>query len=460
MSPETENLRTAWAYWLGQGDLGRLTQLADSLWLLYEANGWYAAVIDLGDELLGVLAHAPATPEHRQQEMALRAGLARATLASKGYGPESEAAYDAVLALVASEPDVRPDYPILRSLSTFYQFRGETGKALEVAGEIVRLAEEKNDPAMLVDGSVVMGSIVGFRNELQRGLGYLERGIALAEARGLRPARFRAGNDPAVACFTTSGFFLWLLGYPDRAVERMDRAAAEARRIGHMYSVAYALFHGGFLHVWRREPELTQERALAVINVAEEHDFPLWRALGAVLLGAAKTALGDASALAMIDENIDRYRAMSTPPVFWPMLLSLQARALGYAGRADEALAVVDAAMELAAGRAELTLAPEFLLLRGDMLAQTGSEESPETWFQQAFDLAGSLGQRLPQLRSATRIVALATEGQNDAELQSRTTQLAVLYQTFTEGFATADLREARDLLTLVRPTQRSSGVT
>jgi hypothetical protein len=82
---------------------------------------------------------------------------------------------------------------------------------------------------------------------------------------------------------------LWMLGFPDRALERANRAVALATELEHPFTLAYALFHTGFLHLWRREPELMRDRAVGLLDVADEHDLQIWSALGTFLLGAAKT---------------------------------------------------------------------------------------------------------------------------------------------------------------------------
>src|SRR5215218_1210700 len=100
MAADAENLRTAWRYWVGEGDLDQLNRLVDSVWQLYDAHGWYQATIELTTDLLTVLSAAPSTPERITQEVTLRASLARALLAVKGYTPEVEEAYARALELL------------------------------------------------------------------------------------------------------------------------------------------------------------------------------------------------------------------------------------------------------------------------------------------------------------------------------------------------------------------------
>ena len=155
----------------------------------------------------------------------------------------------------------------------------------------------------------------GFAGDLRAGLGYLDQAIETFESGGYQSGRLRLGLDPRVSCLTTSGFFLWLLGYPDRAVERTDRAIVLATDIDHPYSLAYAFYHAGFLHLWRREPEIVRTLAQGAWDVAKKSELPLWRALSMCLQGAATSGLGrPEEGLRQIVAGIDRYQACERRP--------------------------------------------------------------------------------------------------------------------------------------------------
>ena len=258
---ESDNLRLAWRHCVAQRDLGRLKQLKGVLWPLYDRRGWYHATVEVIRDMLGVLVAMPDRPEHWQEELTLRTTLARALTLLRGYTGEAEDAYVEALALLQDHPDVPLLFPVLRNLASFHGFRGEVDKALEYGRQILRLAEAEGDPGMRVDGNFIIGSNTGFAGDLATGLGHLDEAIRAFESDGFRPRRFRLGLDVRVSCLTSSGFFLWLMGRTDEAVVRADRAVALATELDHPYSLAYGLFHSGFLHLWRREPEILMERA-------------------------------------------------------------------------------------------------------------------------------------------------------------------------------------------------------
>jgi predicted ATPase/class 3 adenylate cyclase len=446
MAADIENLRLAWRYWVAQSDLEQLNKLVDSLWLVYDAWGWYHATIELTTDLLNVLSSSPATPERASQELTLRASLARALLAARGYTREVEEALARALELFQRR-DSPQLFPVLRSLASFYHFRAEFDKGAQIGRDILRLAEQQDDRSMLVDGHLLLGASLAFQSDLHAGLEHLDKGIAYFQSGSHRSRPFQLGNNPGVSCLTTSAFILWLLGYPDRALQRANDAVALATELEHPLSLAYALFHCGFLHLWRREADLVKDRALGVLQVVEDHEFQIWRALGICLLGAGNAGLGQSEeGLAQIRQGIDLYQGLRTPPVFWPLLRFLQAGAHARAGRAEEGLPLIDEALEIAGQGSGMTLLPEFHLLKGDLLLALppGTGADPERWFQQAFDDAQGLDARMPQLRAAVRLCRLWRDHDN-AEQGSRV--LRGVYDTFTEGFTTADLTEAAMLL-------------
>ncbi len=459
MAADFENLRLAWDHWVAEGDLDQLNKLVDSLWLLYESRGWYQATIELTTGLLDVLSSRPSTPERAMQEVTLRTSLARALMAIHGYTQEVEQAYDRALGLFEGERELPQLFPVLRGLASFYNYRAEFEKGAQAGREILELAEAQDDPSMRVDGHLVLGSSLALKDDLHGGLEHLDRAIALFESQGERSRRFRLGNNPGAAALTTSALTLWMLGFPDRALERANRAVALGTELEHPFTLAYALFHTGFLHLWRREPEPMRDRAVGVLDVADEHDLEIWRALGTCLLGAAKTGLGRSEeGLTEIHDGIAMYQGLTTPPVFWPLLLFVQAGACARSGRPSEGLGLIEEAIEIADEGPGLTLKPEFQVLKGHLLLALpdANGDAAEHWFLRAIEVARKSGARMPKLRGA---LGLCRSQRERGDAQQGTGLLEATYETFTEGFTTPDLIDAARLLGRV-PHESAEGDT
>jgi predicted ATPase len=444
MTADIENLRTVWRYLFAERDLDQLNKLVDSLWLFYDARGWYHATIEVTTDLLNLVSSTPSSPERAMQEVMLRTSLARALMAIHGYTREVEEAYGRALELFEGQRELPQLFPVLRGLASFYNYRAEFEKGAQVGRQILELAETQDDGSMRVDGHLVVGSSIAFQGDLHGGLAHLDKAIAWFESEGFRSRRFRLGNNPGVASFMVSALVLWMLGLPDSALQRANRAVTLATELGQPFTLAYALFHSGFLHLWRREPQLGRDPAVGLVRVADEHDLQIWTALGTCLLGAANTGIGRFDeGLAQIRHGLDLYHGLKTPPVFWPLLLSVQAGAYARSGRPAEGLRLIDEAIEIAGSGP--TLLPEFYLLKGDLLLALPEPNgtSAEPWFQRAFDIAQGLDARMSQLRATVRLCRLSDQG----NVEERSRVLRAVYETFTEGFATADLVEARDLL-------------
>jgi predicted ATPase len=447
MEADIENVQTAWRYWVAERNLEQLRKLADCLWLLYDARGWYHAMVDSTGDLLNVLASTPSTPDRAQQEIMLRISLARALMAIKGCTQEVEEAYTRALELCQEQGEIPQLFPVLRGLSSFYIFVGDFEKGARMGEQILSLAERNDDASMRVEGHLVLGYNLAFLSDLSLGLDHLEKGIANYDPDQDRSRRFRLGNNPGVACFTTSALVLWMLGFPDRALERANNAVALAKRLNHPFSMAYALFHTGLLHLWRQEAELVQECAQAALDIAEEYEFQIWRAVATCLHGAALAGMGRAEeGLTQTNRGMDLYQGMKTPPVFWPLLLFVQAGACGQAGRPAEGLIPLDKALKIVGPSSGNLLSSGLCRLKGDLLLAL-SPENPaeaEAWFQQALEVAQERQARMMELRAAISLSRLWRE-QGKAEQGRRL--LSDSYGRFTEGFTTADLKEARALL-------------
>jgi predicted ATPase len=447
MEVDLENLLAAWRFWIGEKDLEQLGKMIDSLWLFYDAHGWYRGTIELTTSLLAVVASLPPSPERTRQEIVLQTSLARALLALKGPTEEVEQAYQRALGITQHEGEIPQVFPVLRGLSSYYLYRAEYQRSAQIGEQILALAERLEDPVIRVEGHLVLGASLSFTNELDQGMEHLEKAIAEYDPDQRRASPFRLGNDPGVVARTTSALLLWMYGFPDRAVKRSDEALALAERLGHPITTSYALFHTGLLRLWRGEVDIALERAQALLELASLHEFQIWIALGNCLYGAGQAATARAAeSLDHIQKGMDLYQGLHTPPVFWPLLLHLKAEALGRAGEPREGLAVLEVAITAAGTDPGNSLAAEFFRLKAELLLALSPENQgeAEAWLIQGLHVVRESGARMLELRSALSLAKLwRSIGKYD---QSREL-LQEAYGKMTEGFNIPNLREARRLL-------------
>ncbi len=452
LAHEAGNLRIAWRFWVDDRDLEQLNRLADSLLILNEARGWYRDTVELTTDLLAVVEERDATPEIASQETSLRMSLARALMATRGYTPEVEQAFVRALERAGPERERRDTFALLRGVASLHLLRADFAKGLDIGARLLAIADAEHDVNMRIDAMLVLATADVFTGDLHSGLARLNEAIELFEAGPPRAVGVRLGNEPRVACLTTSGFCLWLSGSPDQAVDRANAGIELAGRLHHPWTSAFATFHSGLLHLWRNEDEIVLERATRLLEIADDYDFRIWSAIGSVLLGAAEAGTGGgAAALARVTQGLDAYREIISPPVFLPMLLYVSARSHGRVGRPAEGLEPIRTAMTMAGGpEAPNVLFPEMALLEGDLIEAAGRRGADDpaggsasgSW-RTALATARAVGCRMSELRALTRLARIASA---DARASLRA-ELEAALGTFTEGDGTSDLTEARALV-------------
>lgn len=442
---EIGNLRTAWRFWVDQRDLEQLFHLIDSLWALHEAKGWYHAAIELASDTLDVLAKAEPSAELAAEELTLRTSLARALMAVHGYGVEVEEAFKQVLEMSQTTDSAAQRFPVLRALATYYMSIADYGKAAELGRQLLELGDQEGDESIRIEGHYVLGAAVAFAGDLDTGLRHLDQVIELHDPRVHGSTRFRLGPNTGVVARVASGLILWPCGALERSVARVTGALDLAREIDHPYSVAYALYHNGFLALNRSRFEECGRWSRELAEVSDENEYVLWRTLATVLEGVSTTALGRTEeGLVLTEAGITLYQGLTTPPVFWPLILGLRGLVHALAGQPQRALELIDEAIEISAPVG--VVSPEFLVLKGDFLRML---PEPEVKAAEEAYLAAIHGSRagrlhLIELKALTRLVGLRREM---GHLPDGSDELALLYATFTEGLDEHDLMTAREVL-------------
>jgi tetratricopeptide (TPR) repeat protein len=401
----------------------------------------------------------PDTLERAQQELAIQLALGAPLIATRGWAaPEVEQTYTRAWALCQQLEETAPLPSILLGLGSFAAGRGQLPKARELLEHALTRAQLVQDDQSLVRGYAMLGMTLLFLGELAAAHAHLEQGITLSDPQTHDGSSFPPPWEPHVTCLVYDGFALWLLGYPEQALQRSHDALTRAKQLAHPYSIASALKFAAVLHQFRRETWQTQTFAEATLALARDQRFVAREAEATRLQGWVLAMQGQEEGILLIRQGVAAARASGEVlQGFWPALL---AEAYGRAGQPEAGVPVLaEAGMrslqyEERLGEAELyRLAGELLLQAGVHPQATGVfssddthvlPESPEACFLQALAIARRQQAKSLELRAA---VSLGRLWQHQGKRIAAHQLVAEVYEWFTEGFDTADLREAQALL-------------
>jgi predicted ATPase len=396
---------------------------------------------------LEVLTTLPDTPERTHQELAMQTTLGAAFMVTKGYAaPEVERVYARARTLCQQMGDAPQLFQVLRGLWLFYLIRAELQTARELGEQLLTLAQRVRDVALLVEAHYALGNTLNYVGEFVHAQTHLAQGLALSERQPHRAHAFPYGYDAGVACRAYAALTLWVLGYPDQALERSHAALSRAQELSHPHSLAYALIFAAIFHQYRREGRLTQEWAEAVLSLSSEHGLTHLLALGSILRGWARAAQGQSEeGIAQICQGLASWQATGARGA-GSLLLALLAEAYGQVGQVEEGLRVVAEGLVEVEYTGERRHEAELYRLKGELLLACSVEHHPdaETCFCQALAIARHQQAKSWELRAAMSLARLWQQQGKDAEAREL---LGSIYGWFTEGFDTADLQEAKALL-------------
>jgi class 3 adenylate cyclase/predicted ATPase len=397
------------------------------------------------------------TAERDPKELGLQLALGASLMATKGFAaPEVEKAYARAWELCQSIGETPQLQPALRGLVAFYVVRSKHGVALEIAEQSLRVAHGTSDPqrrAYDIPGAhAALGVPSLWHGELTVAREHLEQGLENFSALSLEQRRamaFLYGQDREVVCLSHLALTLWLLGYPDQAVQKSRAVLLSTSALAHPFSTAYALTLAARLHQCRREVRIVQERAEAGIALSTEQGFPLWSVYGNLLRSWALAAQGQGEAsIGQMRQSLAVYRAMGAE-LGRSYYLALLAEAYQYAGQADEALNAAAEALATAETSEEHVYTAELYRLQGELTLQQShvprsTFQEAEAHFHKAIEIARRQNAKSLELRAVTSLSRLWREMSKKKEARQ---MLAEVYEWFSEGFDTPDLSEAKLLL-------------
>ena len=398
---------------------------------------------------LGVLMALPETPERERQELDLHVTLGPALIAIKGQAAsEVKRAFDRARELCLKLGETAQLFPVLRGLMLYHQARGQLSATAQLGEELLALAHSQPDPRLLVLGHFHLGLIKSYQGELAAARAHHAQALAMYGPRDHPELAAPFGFDLGVAARRVLAWELWQLGFPDQARQHMEEALImAARHLSHSLSQAEVLNFAMLLHVACREPDATYRRSEEAIAVAQAHGLVVYELFGTLMRGWALAALGNfEEGIAQMHHGLAGTRSHRIE-LFAPYFRGHLAEAYANGGQPEEGLALLAEALALVEAHGERFYEAELYRLRGEIALKTQAAcgtAAAVASFQQALTVARRQQAKSWELRAAT---SLARLWQSQGKHTEARDLLGQVYGWFTEGFDTADLKEARALL-------------
>jgi predicted ATPase/DNA-binding winged helix-turn-helix (wHTH) protein len=387
-----------------------------------------------------------AIAEHGDQgdrrEMELKEALAVSLMFVKGNSEEVHAALTTALALAQA---LELPYHQMRLFAGQYTFLMRTGdfrRAAAVAEQNKAVAKRTADPTAMMIADWMLGISHHLLGDQATARRYCE--TALKPEPIQNSSLIRSGYDQRIRALVMLARSLWLQGYASRAVSIAAQALHRANSLDHPVSLCVCWISTATVFIWIGDWSEAERIIDRLIACAEKYSLRPYHAIGLGLKGELSLRQGDAQAgqnlLTACLEALEAGQHQSLTAVFISNLAIAQARA----GRIDEADATIDKAMAFGEPTRSHFHLPEMMRIKGEILASRSHSRDAENWFSRSTDLAQEQSSLAWELRTATSLAHLrARQGRADDAPRV----LRPVYDRFTEGFDTPDLKAAKHLL-------------
>jgi tetratricopeptide (TPR) repeat protein len=383
--------------------------------------------------------------EQISEELRLQIALTGSLTATKGYtAPEVEKACNRALELCQQVGESPHLFAVLGRLYSVYSNRGDFQKGLELAQEMLRLAERVQEPLLLLWAHYCLAHTLSLPGQLEAARWNMEQSLAHYDFEQLREYGFI--QDPGATGLALLAHVLYSLGYPDQALGKSLKALAHARRLAHPYTLVWVLDSVGAIYARHGEFDSAEKLWAEQVALCTEHNFPSFLASGIVGQGWAMVEQHrKEEAIPLIEKGSELFPVAQAIPEQQTFLFRL-ACAYMRLGWPQEGLAVVAKALKLVDATVGSGFGTDYYRLRGEMLLveDTDKESEAQHCFRVAIQMACAQGAKTQELEATT---SLARQLANQGERDKARAMLAGIYNWFAEGFDTAYLKEAKALL-------------
>lgn len=409
-----------------------------------------AEVVDLISRALTLLPLLPDTNERRRTELNMLITLGTAQMLIKGVGhSEAEKTFLRAWNLYQLQGEQDQAIPALAGLCLCYHLRGDQTQAQYWAEQLKLEVHTMANPLFrdivqltLTGATLFSGGFI----EAQR---HAEQGFARHGPDMHRYQIVSLGYNPGISILGYWSLSFWFLGYPNQARIRMKKAISLAKILRQPMDIGFILSMNTILHQLCDEVALTLDQAAASMEYAREKGLQQWIIHGRILFGWAIAQRGQTDqGYEQVRQGIVAWKSMGARLALTYYLLLL-AETCTISGQVEEGLKAVSEALAIIHTGGESWMEAELYRRQGGLLLVQGADEQEvEACYQRALEIARLQQARSFELRAAMSVSRLWRLMGKDTDARNL---LNDIYSWFSEGFDTADLRQAKHLLDTFR---------
>ncbi len=395
---------------------------------------------------LALVESLPEGGERDARELDLWIALINPLVAAVGYStPNMERACTRALDLCHKTGDMSRIFPVLYGRWVFHYAVGQIPRCRELALEFHELAETQQDPIPRLVGHRIYGAASMINGDFPAAQKHLDQALAGFDPEKHESLSIGYGQDLGAAILNYLALNLLFLGFPDQAAARGREAVARAHAVDHVNTLAYTLWHvGPWLYWLLRDAGNLAKHTEELRVLSAESSLPMWEAASKSFRGLTLSLAGEPeTALAEIDEALELNKALQFG-LLNPLWDMVRGEILRDQDRLDEGVQAIDQGLALVGAGGEHWIEPELHRARGELCLTRGGGDEAEVEFKAAIDLARAQGGKWWELRAAT---SLARLWQSQKKTKEARDLLKPIHGWFTEGFDTADLKDAKALL-------------
>jgi predicted ATPase len=388
---------------------------------------------------------AAATARPRMQ---LSAALGWSLMYGVGRAREAGPAWAATLELAERLGDRGYRLRALWGLCIDQFNNGQFRAALEFARRFAALATSSTDAIDLMMADRILATALHYLGDQKNARHHIERALAYQAALAQQRQIVRLRFEMLVSTHYFQARILWLQGYADQAMRVVEHNIEEGRAIGQALTFCSVLGQGACpIAFLAGDLDAAERYGAMLLDHTERHPVRLWQLWARCFNGMVMVKRGDlAGGLRVLRGELERAGEAKFLPRFLLPLGELAA-GLSKAGEVTQGLATIDETLAHCKTRDEGWYMAELLRIKGELLLKDADDRSAptaENCFRGALEVAREQGAMFWELRTATSLARLWRDQKRVKEAREL---LAEVCARFTEGFGTADLKEAKSLL-------------